>query len=269
MIAIDDFYKPSLDLFDVNLVQKEVTGGMITVDEIDAIKQHPQAKSIVISGLKQDTFEYFIREYGNQFEAISFWKNKDVKDLSALSKLKNVKYISYFFNQKASNLWDMSANDNLRGLSITDFSKLRSIKEIITARNLEFFRLGDEVDARMVIESLEPISRTSISHFEWCGKKVEDGGYKCLADGNIKVLDISPIRFTMEELVDLLSAFPETLEGWITKPYVTSGIRDHSGYQEYHFLCKGKKKCIEGIDDERFRKYLEEFSNMLEEKRMR
>ena len=269
MITIENFYSPSFEDFDINLVQKEVDGGAISTEAIDSIKQYPHASSIVVSGLKQDTFEYFIKEYADQFEAISFWKNKTVNNLSILSQLKNVKFISYFFNQKASGLWDMSQNENLKGLSITDFSKLHSIEEVTTAKNLEFFRVGDAVDSKMVIESLRPIVRTNISHLVWSGKKVEDYDYKCLAKGNLKVLDISPVRFTVDELTDILALFPESIEGWITKPYVTGGIKDQDGYHEYHMLCKGKKKCIAGVDDERFQKYLEDFSKMLAKKRNR
>ncbi|MCR4611161.1 MAG: hypothetical protein K5644_04605 [Lachnospiraceae bacterium] len=39
-------------------------------------------------------------------------------DLSPLSKLNGIKFINYFFNQKATSLWDMSGNKSLIGLSI-------------------------------------------------------------------------------------------------------------------------------------------------------
>ena len=32
----------------------------------------------------------------------------------------------------------------------------------------------------------------------------------------------------------------------------------------YYHLCKGKKKCEEGIDDDRFMKYLDEFAALLD-----
>ena len=85
MVDIENFSSSSFDIFDIILVQKEVDGGSISVDQIDeAIGNYPNAKSIVISGLKQDTFDYFVRKYGQQFEAISFWKNKLVENLSLL-----------------------------------------------------------------------------------------------------------------------------------------------------------------------------------------
>ena len=267
MIDKTNFNSSSFECFDINLVQKEVDGGNIQKEQIDTIKNYPEAKSIVISGLKQDTFLYFIQKYGNQFEAISFWKNKMVSDLSELGSLKNIKYINYFFNQKATSLWDMKENKNLVGLGIYDFSKLHIIASIQEAKNLEVFCLGDMVWSKMEIESFRPIINTNIKHFEWCGKKVSDNDFKCLSKSKIEILDINPTQFTLDELTDLLSLFPETLLGSITKPYTTAGIKDNNGYTKYNYLCKNKKVCVEGKDDERFQKYLQEFEEMLSKKR--
>ena len=152
MITMANFDSASFDGYDINLVQKEVDGGIITVEQIDTIREFPDAKSIIISGLKQDTFEYFVNTYGRQFLAITFWKNKAVSDLSALSSLEEVEYISYFFNQKVTKLWDMTPNKKLVGLSISDFSKLHSLEGIETACNLESFYVYNRVEARMEIE---------------------------------------------------------------------------------------------------------------------
>ena len=269
MIDISNFTKHSFDNFDINLCQKEVDGGEISFEKIDEIRMHPEAKSIIISGLKQDTFEYFVNEYGGQFEAISFWKNKAVKDLSCLGKLTNIKYIHYFFNQKATDLWDMSGNVNLIGLGIYDFGKLHDIGRVETAPGLIYFQIGDAVNATMTVHSLKPIINTGITHFEWWGKSVEDNDYACLSKSKIEELDISPTRFTMEELADLLALFPESLKGSVTKPYVKGGIKDKDGYREYYYLCKHKKVCEKGKDDERFNNYLKEFDRLLYEKRKR
>ena len=263
MITMDNFDSASFDIYDVNLVQKEVGGGTITVEQIDMIRNFPDAKSIIISGLKQDTFEYFVNTYGRQFQAITFWKNKAVSDLSVLSSLEDVEYISYFFNQKASKLWDMSNNKKLVGLSISDFSKLHALDGIEKACNLESFYVRNRVEARMEIESLKPIVNTGIKYFCWGGKRVLDNDFGCLANSKIEELDISPMQFTMLELAQLLALFPETLKGSITQPYTSGGVKDKDGYTEYFFLCKGKRTCVKGKDDARFESYLNEFECLL------
>lgn len=267
MIDINNYTHHSLESFDLNLLQKEVDGGVISFEQIDEIANHPNAKSIIISGLKQDTFEYFVTKYGNQFEAISFWKNKLVADLSCLGTLQNIKYIHYFYNQKATDLWDISSNTNLIGLGIYDFSKLHDISKIETASNLLNFQLGDAVTPAMVVHSFKPIMNTNITHFEWWGKAVEDNDYTCLAKSNVTELDMNPTQFTLEELVGLLSHFSDSLTGSITKPYVKTGVKDKDGYREYYNLCKRKRMCEKGKDDARFQKYLDEFECLLAEKR--
>lgn len=263
MVTIDNFDSSSFDIYDINLVQKEVDGGVISFEQIDVIRDFPDSKSIIISGLKQDTFEYFVNTYGKQFKAITFWKNKGVSDLSSLSLLSDIEYISYFYNQKASKLWNMTNNEKLKGLSLTDFSKLHSLDGIEKCSNLEYFDIGNRVEARMQIESFKPIVNTNIRHLSWNGKKVQDNDFKCLSHSKIEELDINPTQFTLLELAQLLVLFPEKLKGTITKPYTKGGIMDKDGYTEYFFLCKRKKACVKGQDDERFASYLNEFENIL------
>ena len=72
MIDIHNFTQHSLENFDLNLLQKEVDGGVITTAQIDEISKHPDAKSIIISGLKQDTFEYLFRNMETNLKPFLF-----------------------------------------------------------------------------------------------------------------------------------------------------------------------------------------------------
>lgn len=65
--------------------------------------------------------------------------------------MEHIEFITYFFNQKATKLWDMSNNKALKGLEIDDFSKLHSIDEIEYAPNLEVFNIGNAVWSKMQI----------------------------------------------------------------------------------------------------------------------
>ena len=266
IITIDNF--SGTKGYDIDLRQKDVGGGKITKEQIDSIRQYPDAKSIIISGLEQKTFEYFINEYGKQFQAISFWKNKGVEDLSLLSELEHVEFITYFFNQKTTKLWDMSNNKELKGLEIVDFTKLHSIDEIQYAPALEVFNIGNAVWAKMQIDSLKPVAKSTVTCFSWYGKKVNDSDYFCLANGRVKTLNISPRYFTVDELAKLLAVLPENINGTITKPYSVGRITEADGTETtYYYLCKGKKKCIKGIDDERFQSYLDEFAMLVDKYR--
>jgi len=54
----------------------DIGGGRISVGDIDKLKDHPEADTVMISGLRQDTFEYFIKTYGKQLKAIRFFQEQ-------------------------------------------------------------------------------------------------------------------------------------------------------------------------------------------------
>ena len=261
-IEIDNFEKFDLKLYDISIVQKEVDGGITSIEEIDQIKDYPYARSILISGLNQKTFEYFIKNYAERFEAISFLKNKKINDLSILSELENIKFLNFFFNQGVKNLWNMKNNINLKGLSIYDFSKLHTIDEITTAPSLEYFAIGNKVWAKMEIETFKPILNSNITHFSWCGKKVLDNDYICLSKSKITELDMNIGNFTMDELAKIINSF-SNLSGTITIPYKELNVTENNKKTSYYCLCKEKGKLIKGIDEDKFKKYLNEFNKLL------
>lgn len=112
------FEKSDPALFDLVMVQKEVDGGRTDSVQTDRIQKHPEAESLIVSGLDQEAFEYLIRRFGRQFKTISFWKNKMICDLSPLSGLPELQYVHFFFNQRVSDLWDMRDNVCLRELNL-------------------------------------------------------------------------------------------------------------------------------------------------------
>ena len=101
------------------LIENDVSGGRITTDTIDKINDNPKAYEITISGLTQDTFNYFIDKYAMRFKAINFWKCPLVHDLNKISQLNQVEYITYFWNQRAESFWDFSKTSSLKGFSFS------------------------------------------------------------------------------------------------------------------------------------------------------
>lgn len=266
-INLTNFETSDFSSFDVSIVQRDVGGGKTEKKDIDCLAEYPTAKSLIISGLNQECFEYLIEFYGSQFEAISFWKNKLVSDLSPLEDLKNIKYIHFFFNQKAANLWNMERNKKLNGLAIYDFSKLHSIEEVSTAPHLDYFSIGNRVWAKMEIESLKPLIHSQITHFGFWGAKILDNDYLCLADSQIKKLDMSITRFKIDELARLITSIPD-LTGEITKPYKESTIMESGKKTTYYLLCKGKRTLIKGKDEDKLEKYLMDYNSLIEKYKM-
>ena len=251
--------------YDLDLRQNDVSGGKISIEQIDSIALFPKAKSIIISGLNQKNFEYFIDKYGNQFEIISFWKNKNIENLSKLEQLTNTKKLVLYFNKKVTELWDLSKNVSLQSLEVYNYEKLHTIDGVQKAKKLEYFAIGDYVSEHTVIDSFFPLINSNVKHFEWYGRDVKDHNYSILAKTNIKVLDINICRFKLDELARLNALFNSDLSGKITIPYRIGTIADMDGTEvKYYILCKGRKMLLVGKDDAKLNKYLKEYNHLLE-----
>jgi hypothetical protein len=91
----------------LSLIQTDISGGRISKQAIDRIRQYPSITEISISGLTQDTFDYFIENYGHQFKAIMFWKCPLVAELSKIELLDQVEYI---LMRCISGIWKIKAH---------------------------------------------------------------------------------------------------------------------------------------------------------------
>jgi hypothetical protein len=242
----------------------DIGGGTISVDDIDKLRNYPDTDVVTISGLHQDTFEYFIKTYGSQLKAIRFFKNKLVEDWSLLGTLPDLEYIHFFANQRISSLWDMSKNISLTGLCIEDFTRLSSIEGIATAPALKEFRIGNAIWSTMVIDSLMPLAHTSIENFMFCGKLITDNNYSFLEDmKNLKQFDFPTNMLTTEQVAWIVSNYPN-IEGYALKAKVD--FNDSSNC-DAEVLIVGKRKpflTVEG-NEKRIEKYVQNFE-MLKKK---
>lgn len=269
MIDTLKFYNDYMN-YEYTLVNSnaDISGGILEKSEIDNIKNHPGIDRIKIMGLKQDTFEYFIEKYGQQFKAIYFFKNKGIKDLSILSSLEKIEFVGFFFNQGCDRLWDMSRNFVLKGLSINDFSKLHSIYDIVTAPNLEFFDFGNMVWNTMILDSLKPLSKTKLKYLRFNAKKIIDNDITAI--GNITTLEELqfPTNLFETEQIAWLTAKLEKVKSSSLGPYhkidkpiewkSSSGVK----MKDTFIHGKGKPFLDSNIDEKRINKYVQEFEQM-------
>jgi len=109
----------------IKLIEPDLSGGKISKETIQKL-ENTTAKKLTITGLRQDTFEYLINNFAQQFESIEFWKCPRVEDLSALEDLKNIQRIKWFWNQKSTKLWNCSKNKSLKTLVLHDFKKVQT-----------------------------------------------------------------------------------------------------------------------------------------------
>ena len=196
----------------------DIGGGRISVFDIDKLKDYPDADVVTISGLHQDTFEYFIKTYGKQLRAIRFFKNKFIEDLSLLGTLPQLEYVYFFANQRVTALWDMTENESLTGLCIEDFSRLFSIKGIERAPLLKEFRIGNAIWSKMVVDSLMPLANTGVERLSFTGRAIADNDLSFLEQlPHLKVFDFDANLFTTEQVAWIVANFPQ-VEGFALKP---------------------------------------------------
>lgn len=123
----------------------------------EEMKFHIGVSSVQVINLTQKEFDYFVVNYGDHFESIYFFQNTKVKDLSALSLLKKVKYL-LFYNVRGSGLWDMHHNEGLLGIMISDSRKmLYDLEQLQHAPNLEELLLFSSTFNKYSVKTITPL----------------------------------------------------------------------------------------------------------------
>lgn len=123
----------------------------------EEMKFHTGVSSVEVCNLTQKEFDYFISNYGDNYESIYFFHNKKVKDLTALSKLKKVKYL-LFYNVRGTALWDMSKNEGLRGIMISESKKmLYDLEQLQYAPHLEELLLFSNTFSKYPVKTIMPL----------------------------------------------------------------------------------------------------------------
>lgn len=118
---------------------------------------HKGVKAVQISNLTQKEFDYFIKKYGDEFEAIYFFQNTKVRDLTALAKLREIQYL-LFYNVRGNALWDMRNNLNLKGIMIFSCKKMLSdLEQLQLAPNLEELILCSATFGKYTVKTAEPL----------------------------------------------------------------------------------------------------------------
>lgn len=69
----------------------------------------------------------------------------------------------------------MRDNRSLKGLLISDFSRLHSIERIERAGALRYFSIGNAIWLTMVVDSLMPLAGMNITDLEFFGRTIADG----------------------------------------------------------------------------------------------
>ena len=242
--------------------KRDIGGGIITCDEIDRFNEFDSTEKILISGLRQDTFEYFIRTQAYRFKMIMFWKNKLVEDWSLLSTLKNTEFIGYFHNQRINKMWDMSENLALEGLYISDFTRLHTLRGIEKAPNLERLSFGDAIWSTSDLKDLNPLENSRLKDFSFSGKSIETEDISIYTKmPNLEVLDFRSNLYTTEQLAWLVAKLPN-VKGYSLRPFIKFK-RDTVDPKDV-LICGKRKPFLSSIEDaQKIKVYVDKFEKLV------
>lgn len=251
----------------------DIGGGKISVGEIDVLAEHPEAEAVRITGLRQDTFEYFIKTYGRRLKAIEFFKNKLVEDWSLLGTLPELEYVYWFANQRINRLWDMRGNTALKGLCVSDFTRLHSIEGIQTAPALRYFCFKDAVWDTSEVESFSPLAHTGVTHLKFGAKRITDGSLEFLEGmPQLEYFDFAPNKFTTEQIAWATANFPR-LRGWSLCASIEGHVYKDGPNGEclrlpgVYIVGKRKPALSYEKDAARIQKYVDQFEALKEKYR--
>lgn len=243
----------------------DIGGGRITERDIDVLKKYPYLHTVSVAGLHQDTFEYFIRRYGEQLRAIRFFKNKAVEDWSLLGALSKLEFVYWFHNQRITRLWDMSQNRALKGLALNNFTRLHDLAGIERAPALKYFYIGDAVWPAAVIDSFKPLRGTAISHLAFEGKKILDSDLSFLeAMPYLAEFDFFSNQFTTEQVAWIVANKPHVKGRFLCSMVeTTKGLGDEE-VPAVLIVGKGKPLIACEGNGARIQKYQRQFDLLVE-----
>ncbi|WP_395374196.1 hypothetical protein [Marinicella sp. W31] len=251
----------------IKLIEQDVSGGTISKSTIDSLENTEHEHVLTISGLKQDTFEYLIENYGHKFRTINFWKCPLVNDFSPIESLSDIQYISYFWNQRVTKLWDFKKTPKLKGFAFDDFTRMHHLNDLEKASNLEELEFGDKVWIKYRLETLEPLSKlTQLRKLTFSAKKIEDERIEPLSNLiNLRTLSFPSNLFTTEQVAWLKSKLPDSVSSDILNPYWTLDEPIKINGKNKNIFIVGKRKPFLDsiIDKKRIEKYTAEFNKKL------
>jgi hypothetical protein len=249
----------------LSLIQRDISGGRIKKEDIDLLRELPNVTEISISGLTQDTFDYFIENYGDQLRAIIFWKCPLVGDLKRLESLDHVEYIVYFWNQRAEKLWDFSKTKSLKGFSYDDFTRMHDLSQISKSPLLEELNFGDRIWTKYILNTLDPLRAcASLRRLSFSAKKIIDEKIEPIAYLNrLERLSFPTRLFTTEQVAWLKAhvsdkVISKELNAYWTleKPLTINGKNKDT------FIVGKRKPLLDSVQDRaRINKYIEQFND--------
>jgi hypothetical protein len=250
------------------LMQKELNGGKVTIAEIDRLEDSPRATALTISGLEDRTLAHLVRRFGSRFTAIHFWKCPRIADLSPLEDMPGLTHVAFYWNQRATRLWNLARTPALRGLHFDDFTKLSDLGDLRAGASLDTLVFGNAVWNKFSIDSLEPLSALgdTLRHLAFNAKSIGDGRIQPLARmTSLSTLDFPSNLFTTEQLAWLRAHLPSSVESTAIEPFrrLNQPLMRRGKPLDVLVSGKGKPFLSSTFDAEKLNRHVADFDAMV------
>ena len=232
-------------------------------DDVDYEMSKGKSKKILeICGMNQNSFEYFVEHYGEDYEFLSFFKCQLISDFSPLEKLKHLQGVSIYWNIRNGTLWDMSQNPEFEYLWLDSTKKIAyNPIALQKAKRLKQVVFIGDMDTSYPMQSLEWMrGMDSLDRVYLRNIKLENRDTSVLDSvPNLRRFDFPAGMFTTEEIAYMCAKYPyiegNSMGAYNTEDAILNDVR----------ICGYRKP---GLDlpkgQERLDKYIKEFDALVE-----
>lgn len=251
----------------IDLIQSETNGGKCDRSQFSAIDRNTEATTLRISGLGQRDLEHLVTTYGGRFTAIEFWKCPRLEDLTPLEDLPDLRMVSFFWNQRATHLWNLARTPHLGALRLDSFLRLHRLDDLPAGQALDDVCLADSIWPKSTFETLEPLADlTGLRSLTLKPKRIDDNRIQPLgALTALEELNISTNLFTTEQFAWLRSRLPATVGSRALNPLRhLKEPWDPAGKSGDVLLVGKRKPCLNSeTDAARIRRHVQKFHRMV------
>jgi hypothetical protein len=245
-------------------------GNRLDESELAIIGEHPGALALRISGLNQVTFESLITGYGGQFSAIEFHKCPRIADLSPLEDLPRLQLVTFYWNQRATRLWDLSRNPRLTGLRFEDFTRLHDLRDLRAGGSLQELSFGDALFSTSVFESLEPLAALSgLRSLEFNAKRIDDGRIEPIGElTGLEELKFPTSMLPVRQVAWLRARLPASIKSDSLAPVVKVQpplLEDDGRTKDVCLVGKRQPFLNSASDAARIKKHVDGFWQMVDD----
>jgi hypothetical protein len=192
-----------------------------------------------------------------------------VADLSPLEDMPRLTHVAFYWNQRATRLWNFARTPALRGLHFDDFAKLDRLDDLAAATSLDTLVFGNAVWNKFAIRTLEPLAAlgTTLRHLVFNAQAIGDGRIEPLARLRaLATLDFPSHLFTTEQIAWLRARAPAALESTALEPLrrLHSPLMWRGKPLDVLIAGKGKPFLSSQADATKLARYVEAFQQARE-----